>query len=232
MGPMLDPNGINAQVLPIWVPYIHVCWVATPSEDGDFDKKYSKMVSEELPILVDICKDSQPTVISEEQVRKAIKTLNTGKASDVYGVTAEYFVNGGEATLQATTNIVNLMFQFGTVTEASKVGAPIPVYKKKGSSTDAKNYRESLVMTKIIESVLRNQIQPYVEQQQNNLQRGFTKHSSPMNCFLILEEVVRDRKDSGRPVFTVFLDVKSAFDVIPHDSLLRRLYHTGVECRT
>ena len=24
---MQDPNGINAQILPIWVPYIHVCWV-------------------------------------------------------------------------------------------------------------------------------------------------------------------------------------------------------------
>ena len=27
MGPMQDPNGINAQILPIWVPYIHVYWV-------------------------------------------------------------------------------------------------------------------------------------------------------------------------------------------------------------
>ena len=159
----------------------------------------------------------------------------------IYGVTAEYFINSGEATLQATTNIVNLMFQFGTVTGASKAGALTPVYKKRGSSTDAKNYRGITVlpvMTKIIESVLRNQIQPYVEQQQNSLQQGFTKHSppppthTPMNCSLIMEEVVRDRKDSGRPVFTVFLDVKSAFDVVPHDSLLRRLYHTGVEGRT
>ena len=29
MGPMQDPNGINAQILSIWVPYIHVCWVDT-----------------------------------------------------------------------------------------------------------------------------------------------------------------------------------------------------------
>ena len=27
MGPMQDPNGINVQILPIWVPYIYVCWV-------------------------------------------------------------------------------------------------------------------------------------------------------------------------------------------------------------
>ena len=29
MGPMQDPNGINAQILPIWVPYIHICWEAS-----------------------------------------------------------------------------------------------------------------------------------------------------------------------------------------------------------
>ena len=127
------------------------------------------------------------------------------------------------------------MFQFGKVTEALKVGALTPVYKRKGSCTDAKNYRGITVLpviTKILETVLRDQIQPYVDQHQNILQRGFTKHSSPMNCSLIMEEVVRDRKDRGQPVFAAFLDVKSAFDVVPHDSLLRRLYHAGVEGRT
>ena len=127
------------------------------------------------------------------------------------------------------------MFQFGKVTEALKVGALTPVYKRKGLCTDAKNYRGITVLpviTKILETVLRDQIQPYVDQHQNILQRGFTKHSSPMNSSLIMEKVVRDRKDRGQPVFAAFLDVKSAFDVVPHDSLLRRLYHAGVEGRT
>ena len=126
------------------------------------------------------------------------------------------------------------MFQLGKVTEALKVGALISVFKKKGSCTEAKNYRGITVLpviTKVLKTVLRDQIQPYVEQQQNSLQRGFTKHSSPMNCSLIMEEVIRDRKDSGRPVFAAFLDVKSAFDVVPHDSLLRRLFHAGVDGR-
>ena len=114
--------------------------LATPNDDGDFDQKYSQMVSEELPIITDICKDSPSIVVSDEQVRKAIKTLNTGKAPDVYGVTAEHFLNGGEATI-ATAEIVNATFQFGIVTDALKVGALTPVFKKKGSSTDAKNYR-------------------------------------------------------------------------------------------
>ena len=185
-------------------------------------------------IIQDICKDSPATIVSAEQVRKAIKSLNTGKAPDVYGVTAEHLLNGGEVTVKATTNLVNSMFQLGVVTEAMKVVALTPVFKKKGSCTEAKNYCGITVLpviTKVLETVLRDQIQPYVELQQNSLHRGFTKHSSPMNCSLIMEEVIRDRKDSGRPVVAAFLDVKSAFDVVPHDSLLRRLFHAGIDGR-
>ena len=213
----------------------HFKTLATPDENGEFDKKYSQMVSEELPVIAEICKYSPVPVISKEQVQKAIKTLNTGKSPDMYGVTAEHFLNGGEAAVQATTNILNSMFQFGKVTEALRVGALTPVYKRKGSCTDAKNYRGITVLrviTKILETVLRDQIQPYVDQHQNILQRGFTKHSSPMNCSLIMEEDFRDRKDRGQPVFAAFLDVKSAFDVVPHNSLLRRLYQAGVEEHT
>ena len=164
------------------------------------------MVSEELPIIQDICKDSPATIVSEEQVRKAIKSLNTGKAPGVYGVTAAHLLNRGEVDVKATTNLVNSMFHLGKVTEALKVGALTPVFKKKASCTGAKNYHGITVLpviTKVLETVLRDQIQLYIEEQQNSLQRGFTKHSSPMNCSLIMEEAIRDRKVSGRPVFAV-----------------------------
>ena len=68
-----------------------------------------------------------------------------------------------------------------------------------------------------------------IEAQQNSLQRGFTKHSSPMNCSLIVEETIREYKDLRKPVYIEFLGAKSAFDVVSHDSLLRKLFHAGVE---
>ena len=57
----------------------------------------------------------------------------------------------------------------------------------------------------------------------------FTRHSSPMNCSLILEEVIREYNDQRKPLYVAFLDVKSAFDVVSHDSLLRKLFHIGAE---
>ena len=65
--------------------------------------------------------------------------------------------------------------------------------------------------------------------QQNSLQRGFTKHSSHMNCSLIVKETIREYKELRRPIYIAFLDAKSAFDVVSHESLLRKLFYGGVE---
>ena len=82
---------------------------------------------------------------------------------------------------------------------------------------------------KITESILRNRIQSKIKETQNPIQRGFTAKTSPLNSAVILEEIVRECKDSGKSVYFIFLDAKSAFDVVDHKHLMRRLYHIGVQ---
>ena len=53
-----------------------------------------------------------------------------------------------------------------------------------------------------------------------------------MNCSLILEEVIREYSDLRKPLYLAFLDVKSVFDVVFHESLLRKLFQTGIEGNT
>ena len=83
------------------------------------------------------------------------------------------------------------------------------------------------VVGKIIESILRNRIQPKIEETQSPSQSGFM--TSPLNSALILEEIVKECKDSGESVHFIFFDAKSAFDVVDHKHLMRRLYHIGVQ---
>ena len=40
-----------------------------------------------------------------------------------------------------------------------------------------------------------------------------------MNCTLILEEFLRECKDLNKTAYVAFLDAKTAFDVMSHDSL-------------
>ena len=44
----------------------------------------------------------------------------------------------------------------------------------------------------------------------------------------MLEEVGRENKDNKEPTIIGMLDAKSAFDVVRHANLIRRLYHYGV----
>ena len=79
---------------------------------------------------------------------------------------------------------MNCIFRAGEVSESMKVGILTPVYKRKGSSIEAKNYRGitiTPVVSKVLENVIRRRIQPYIVKTQNNLQRGFMKNSSPLN---------------------------------------------------
>ena len=64
---------------------------------------------------------------------------------------------------------------------------------------------------------------PNIAKYENNLQRGFTEGSSPMNCSLILEKSIHENRDKNLPTYMEFLDAKSAFDVVNHSSLLRKL---------
>ncbi len=63
---------------------------------------------------------------------------------------------------------------------------------------------------------------------QSKMQRGFTRNLSPMNCSLIVEEFMRDCKDKEEDVFIALLYAETAFGVVCHSHLMRKLYHTGL----
>ncbi|MEW8548126.1 MAG: reverse transcriptase family protein, partial [Candidatus Thiodiazotropha sp.] len=172
------------------------------------------------------------TPVTEEEIYKAVKSLNKGKAADIFGITAEHLLHATDELIPVLVVLMNSIFSNGTVPDCMKLGVLTPVYKKKGSSQDAKNYRGITVtpaISKLFECIIKDRIQPKIEMTQNNLQRGFTAKSSPLNCSLILEEYIRESKDLKKDAFIAYLDAKSAFDVVSHASLMRKLFHIGVD---
>ena len=158
--------------------------------------------------------------------------MNRGKSADVYGLTAEHFLYGGDNLLSIVYNILQAMIRLGKVPDCLKTGLISPVFKNKGSNKESKNYRGitvTPVLSKTLELLLRKTIRPAIDKVQSDLQRGFTEGSSCMNCALILEEYLRECKDMNKTTYVAFLDAKSAFDVVSHDSLLRKLFNIGVE---
>ena len=50
-----------------------------------------------------------------------------------------------------------------------------------------------------------------------------------MNAGLIVEEFLRESKDNNLTAHLILVDAKSAFDVVDHAHMLRRLFHIGVQ---
>jgi hypothetical protein len=79
-------------------------------------------------------------------------------------------------------------------------------------------------LSKIIEKILKIRENGKILLNQNPLQKGFTENSSPLLCELLVEEFERENKDLKRPTYIAMLDAKSAFDVVVHANLIRRLH--------
>ena len=109
---------------------------------------------------------------------------------------------------------INIIFECGEIPEILKMGLLSPVYKKKGTKQQASNYRGITVLpmiSKIIETIIKNKSQKLVLKTQNRAQRGFTTGSSLMNSALIVEECCRDAKDKNIDFQLILLDAKAAF---------------------
>ena len=128
--------------------------------------------------------------------------------------------------------LINHIFHAGDIPELLKTGVLTPVFKRKGSKNHSTSYRGITILPvicKIIEAILKERISPHCDRAQNPYQRSFTRNASPMNAGLIVEEFLRESKDNNLTAHLILLDAKSAFDVVDHAHMLRRLFHIGVQ---
>ena len=89
--------------------YTHFKKLATKTENPDYDLKYLKQVEEEVEVIFSICTNTTEEVklISDKEIHDALKSLNRGKAPDVYGVNVEHLVFGGQNLIDILKLLMN-----------------------------------------------------------------------------------------------------------------------------
>ena len=106
-----------------------------------------------------------------------------------------------------------------------------PIFKHKGDITNSKHYRGITItatISKLIETVLKLRVNHRIIEIKKTLQRGFTENTAPLISSLILEEYERENTDLKKPTIFGMLDAKSAFDVVRHKNLIRKLNYMGL----
>ena len=114
----------------------HLKNLATVDLNMNIDNKYHDMVEDEIQIINESIEET-----NDEEIAKAIRSINGGKSADYHGLTIEHIINAGKDIKKLLLLITNEIFRQGRIPETLKAGLHTPIFKNKGLKTQATNYR-------------------------------------------------------------------------------------------
>ena len=106
----------------------------------------------------------------------------------------------------------------------------IPIPKSKDKAT-IENYRPiSLlcILSKVMESLVYNKIIDFIRPQLSLSQFGFLSNRSSINQLLSCYYRITQAFDDSNDVDVIYLDLRKAFDSVPHNELLYKLWRIGI----
>ena len=104
----------------------------------------------------------------------------------------------------------------------------MPIYKK----VEKNNYRHVSVLpcvSKIFEGVLVDQLSEYFECHMSQFVSGFRKRHDCQCVLLRFNESLKSHLDNNDIAGAVLTDLSKAFDCLPHDLLISKMYQYGVD---
>jgi hypothetical protein len=110
-----------------------------------------------------------------------------------------------------------------------KEAAVVPIFKK-GNSASVNNYRPILILnnfSKLFEFFIHEHLSHYLKLKLNPCQHGFTKHKSTTTNLVAFLDFITPLVRSQRQVDSIYFDLTSAFDLLPHTLLPHKLSALG-----
>jgi hypothetical protein len=165
-------------------------------------------------------------------VGNTIKNMVSKNSTDLDGISTKLLKAISYEIERPLAHIFSLSLASGTFPEALKSTRVIPIHKA-GDTTNCDNYRPiSLVnaFSKILEKIVSTKLTQHLEQ--NNLiyehQYGFLKGKSTEHALLHITNRIGQALNENKYCVGIFLDLKKAFDVVPHNILLKKLEKLGI----
>jgi hypothetical protein len=109
----------------------HLKNLATFDLNMNIDNKYHDMVEDEIQIINDIMTHERIEETNDEEIAKAIRSINRGKSADYHGLTIEHIINAGKDMEKLLLLITNEIFTQGRVPETLKARLLTPIFKIK-----------------------------------------------------------------------------------------------------
>ena len=223
-----------AEVVEVWRDHFSRLCKAKP--DPNFDSVHYDHVSNKVR---EWYSERDTDVFLEEpfsvdELFKAVKRLNKGKAAGCDSITAEHLQKAGRNLILLLTRIFNRLVEIEYIPLNFRKGTQIPLYKGKNTCTlDPNNYRGITLLTslnKVFEILVWERMKGWWEDVQviSPLQGACRTGRSCLHSALNLQETISVGLGTRKRVLVSYLDVSKAFDGVWTDGLFYQLRKKGV----
>ncbi|GFS03869.1 RNA-directed DNA polymerase from mobile element jockey-like [Elysia marginata] len=184
------------EVLTRWAEYIEDLF-----QDDRQDKPHKQKPYEGPPILKD-------------EVRKAMKMMNHGRAAGPDGITIEALIALGEWGISQITDLLNIIYDNGEIPEEMCKSVFIMLPKKEGATECSLHRTISLMshltkfLLRIIMAGIRGKLRPEI----SNNQFGFVEDRGTRNVIFTLTMIIERAIEMKKDLYLCFIDYSKAFD--------------------
>ena len=167
---------------------------------------------------------------NQTEVCTILLNLNANKAMGNDGISPHTLKHCAYSLAPALTILFNKCFEHSTIPTEWKIQRIQPIFKS-GSKSIVSNYRPISILSvisKTFEQIVHKKIIEFIESIITPAQFGFLRNRSCLTQLLTSYAKTVQSIEDKRTCDTIYLDFSKAFDCIPHNELLLKLWTIGI----
>ena len=167
---------------------------------------------------------------SEEEVFAALQNLDPNKAMGIDGIHQRVLKYCSVSLYKPIHNLFSLCTSSNRLPSEWKVHRITPVFKS-GDRVLISNYRPISLLcsvSKVLERLVYDKISSFTLAQVTNNQFGFMPNQSCLQQLLVFVDSVVRCQERKSQLDVVYVDIRKAFDSVPHGELLYKLRKFGI----
>ena len=168
--------------------------------------------------------------ISRNEIKIAIKSLKSGKASGIDEIPAEALKAGGNDIIEYLWELLNKIWNQECIPSEWKKGLLVKLAKK-GDLSNCGNWRGITLLTttsKVLSRIILNRIKHALDKTLREEQAGFRQNRSCVDQIATLRIIVEQSIEWQSSLYINFIDFEKAFDSINRDGMWKLLRHYGL----
>ena len=171
--------------------------------------------------------------ITIDEVNEIKTKLKNNKSCGPDSIVNEFIKFCPPIVIDIITKLFNVVLDTGIIPKPWCLGYIVPIYKKKGSTSDPNNYRGITLLScigKMFTAVLNARLTKYLDCTGliGEEQAGFRAKYSTMDHIFSLHCIIDIYLRNKKKLYCAFVDYKKAFDLINRTDLWSKLISSGI----